>query len=105
MNNVKMLYYDRIDVFKDVDVNKTSKSKACNIFHYWYFLNKGFTFEPNVCNGYQYALVMSMNLNDIAILKVRGIDYCSITNGIRKNGTMGLLRNSSLNQKRGTFNR
>ena len=29
-----MLYYDRYDV------NKTSKSKDCDICHYWYFLNK-----------------------------------------------------------------
>ena len=41
-----MLYYDRIDV------NKTSESKECDICHYWYFLNKGFNFEPNVCNGF-----------------------------------------------------
>ena len=28
-----MLYYDRIDVSEDNDVNKTSKSKECNICH------------------------------------------------------------------------
>ena len=32
-----MLYYDRIDVFEGVDVNKTSQSKECNICHYCYF--------------------------------------------------------------------
>ena len=30
-----MLYYDRIDVSKGTDVNKTSDSKECNIYHYW----------------------------------------------------------------------
>ena len=39
-----MLYYDRIDVSEGIDVNKTSKSKQCNIFHYWSFLSKGFKF-------------------------------------------------------------
>ena len=29
-----MLYYDRIDVSKDIDVNKTSVSKECIICHY-----------------------------------------------------------------------
>ena len=29
-----MLYYDRIDVAKGIDVNKTSESKECNICHY-----------------------------------------------------------------------
>ena len=27
MNNMKMLYYDRIDVSEGIDVNKTSRSK------------------------------------------------------------------------------
>ena len=36
-----MLYYDGIDVSEKIDVDKTSKSKECDICHYWYFLNKG----------------------------------------------------------------
>ena len=40
-----MLYYDRINVSDEIDVNKTSKSKECNICHYWYFLNKGLSFK------------------------------------------------------------
>ena len=39
-----MLCYDRIDVSEGLDVNKTSKSKECNMCHHWYFLNKGFKF-------------------------------------------------------------
>ena len=46
--------------------------------------------------------MISMNLNDSAVLSVHGIDYCCIIKGISKSGAMGLLRNSSLNQKRGT---
>ena len=44
----KMLYYDRIDVFQGIDVNKTTASKECDICHYWYFLNYSFQFQPNV---------------------------------------------------------
>ena len=33
MNNI-MIYYDRVDVSEGIDVNKTSKSKKCNIF-FW----------------------------------------------------------------------
>ena len=43
-----MLYFDRIDVFEGIAVNKTSSSKECDICHYWYFLNKGLKFQPNV---------------------------------------------------------
>ena len=30
-----MLYFDRIEVSKRIDVNKTSDSKECDICHYW----------------------------------------------------------------------
>ena len=46
-----MTYYDRLYVSKDIDVNKTSESKECNICHYWYFLSKGFKFQQSICNG------------------------------------------------------
>ena len=39
-----MLYFDRIVVSEETDVNKTSELKECNICHYWYFLDKGFKF-------------------------------------------------------------
>ena len=46
-----MLYYDRIGVSEGIDVKKASASKELNIYHYWYFLNKVFKFQPYVCNG------------------------------------------------------
>ena len=39
-----MLYFDRINVSEGTDVNKTSKSKECDICHYWYFLSKEYKF-------------------------------------------------------------
>ena len=35
-----MLYYHRIDVSEGIDVNKTSESKECDIFRYWYFFKQ-----------------------------------------------------------------
>ena len=37
-NNIKILFYDRIDVSEGTDVIKTSASKECDVFHYWHFL-------------------------------------------------------------------
>ena len=34
-----MQHFDRIDVSEGTDVNKTSQSKECHIFDYWYFFN------------------------------------------------------------------
>ena len=45
-----MLYFDRIDASEGIDVNKTNASTESDICHYWYFLNKCFKFQPNICN-------------------------------------------------------
>ena len=50
MNNIKTLYYHRIKVCEGIDINKTSEANECKIWHYWYFLDKGFNFRSNVCN-------------------------------------------------------
>ena len=44
-----MLEYVRIDVSEGIDVNKTNASKQCNICHYWYVLDKRFSFETYAC--------------------------------------------------------
>ena len=75
-----MLYYDKIDVFEGINVNKTSESNECDICHCWYFLDKGFKFPPDVCNGCHDILMMSLNLSGIAILNIHGVDYCCIVN-------------------------
>ena len=54
---------------KKLMLSKTSKSKGCDICHYWYFLNKRFKFEPHVCNRCHYFLMISMNPRDIAFLR------------------------------------
>ena len=45
-----MLPYEKIDVSEEIDTNKTSASKECMFWHYWYFKNIGYKFESNVCN-------------------------------------------------------
>ena len=46
MKNMKMLYYNKIDVSEGVNINKAGASKECYICHYWYFLNKASKFQP-----------------------------------------------------------
>ena len=70
IENIKMLYYYRIDVSEGIDVNKTSASKECDFCHYWYFLNYSFKFQPNICNRCHDLLMMSVNFSDIAILNI-----------------------------------
>ena len=32
-----MLQYEKIDVSKEININKSNKSKECMLCHYWYF--------------------------------------------------------------------
>ena len=82
-----MLYYDGIDISEKIDVNKTSKSKECDICHYWYFSDNEFNFQSHVCNGCRDLLMMPMNLSNIAI---------TIISGISQNEVINLMQNINL---------
>ena len=79
-----MLYFGKIAVSEGTDFNKTGTSKKYYICHYWYLLDKGFTFQPDVCNGCHDLLMMSINLNDIATLSFQAVDYRCIINKLAK---------------------
>ena len=36
---------------EEIDVNKTTGSPECIIFHYWYFLEINFRFQLKACEG------------------------------------------------------
>ena len=46
-----MLEYERIDISDGIDVDMSDKSKECMLCHYWYFLNKNFSYGPYLCDG------------------------------------------------------
>ena len=73
--NYKCYILIELSFSEGVHVNKASESKECDICQYWYFLDKGFKFQPDVCNGRHDLLMMSMNLSNIAILNINGADY------------------------------
>ena len=58
--NYKMLEYDRIDISGDIDMNKTSASKECDIATIGIFLDKNFFF-------------LDKNFNDAAIVSIKKI--------------------------------
>ena len=73
-----MIYYDGIDFSEVIGVHETSASKEFDVCHYWYFLYYRSTFQTNVCNNFQDLFLMSVNLRDITILKIKGSDYHSL---------------------------
>ena len=69
-----MLEYDRIDVSEGIIVNMINASKECDIFHYWYFLERGFKYEPYLCHGCHDLMQKAINFNDVAIVPFKGSD-------------------------------
>ena len=80
-----MLQYGKINVSKGIDVNKTSASKECQLFHYWFFKDDGFKFEEHVCNRFHDLLTMAYSLKNIAILSVKGATFRCLFMSISKN--------------------
>ena len=52
------------------------------------FLDKGFKFQPNICNGCFDVLMMSMN---IGVINIHGAGYRYIISGISKSEATNLL--------------
>ena len=91
-----MLRYERIDVS---EINESNKSKKCMICNYWYFEDIGYKFEPYVCNKCHDILIMAYELENTAILNVKGVDYRCVLWNMTKSDAINRLNNSKLDDK------
>ena len=66
-----MLEYERIDISEVIDVDMTNKSKECMLCHYWYFLDKKFSYGPYLCDGCYNMTQKSNDFKNIAIVHVK----------------------------------
>ena len=97
-----MLYYVKIAVSEGIDVNKTSASKEYDFCHYQNFLdNKGFKFEPYVCNGCHDIMQKAINFNDVAIVSAKGNDCIIPFWYMGKDDAINITKNSDSNEKSG----
>ena len=86
-----MLYYDRVDVSKRINVIKISVSFECDVCHYLYFLKYSFKFLPNIFNRCHNISMMSMNLRGIDILTIKTSDDHCIFSLVIENEPIKLL--------------
>ena len=96
-----MLEYDRIDILEGIDIDKTNKSKECDICHYWYFLDKNFSYEKYLCNGCHDLMQKAMSFNDVATVSIKGNNYRIHFWYMSKNDAIALMTNSNLKVKNG----
>ena len=95
-----MLEYDIIDILEEVDVNKTSLSKECDICHYWYLKNIGFKYEPYLCNGCHGLMRKAMRFNNVAVVYLKGIAYRINFGHMSKDHAINIMNGSNLVDKR-----
>ena len=76
------MYYDRTDLSEGINVAKKNNSKECRICHYYWLFNNGLKFQHSVCNGCHDLTMLCLNISDIAIITVKGVDYCCIIHDI-----------------------
>ena len=89
-----MLQYQKIDVSERIDINKTSASNECELFHYWFFKDIGFKFEEHVCNKCHDLLMIAYSLKGIVTLNEKGANFRFILMGIGKSEGLKRLNNS-----------
>ena len=65
-----MLEYDRIGISEGIDVNESYNSKECSICHYWYFLDKNFSYQLYPCNGCYDLMQKTISYNNLAIVAI-----------------------------------
>ena len=100
-----MLEYNRIDISEGININKSSdKSKERHICHYWYFLDKNFSYEPHLCNGWHDLMQKTMSFNDVAIVSIKNNDYRIHFWYMSKDDAISIMHNSNLIDKKGVFN-
>ena len=96
-----MLEYGRIGISEGTDISKTNKSRECDIFHYWCFLDKNFNYEKYLCNGCHELMQKAMNFNDVAIVSIKGNGYRIHFWYMSKNDAIVLMTNSNLKDQNG----
>ena len=66
-----MLVYEKIDILDGIDVDMSDKSKECMLCHYWYFLDKSFSYGPYLRDGCYNMMQKCNKRKNIAIVHVK----------------------------------
>ena len=81
--------FETSDEFKRIDINKTSASKECMLFHYRYFRDFKFIFKSNIFNKWYGRCIFWL-------LKTKGVNFRCILWAVSKKEAVSILNNSVL---------
>ena len=103
MDFMKMLEYERIDISDGIDVDMSNKSKECMLCHYWYFLNKNFSYGPYLCDGCYNIMQKCNKFRNIAIVHVKKTVYKIYFLHMSIREAKKLIESSNLIDKKGAL--
>ena len=89
----------KVTFLKELILIKEVQQKSV-IFAAIVFLDKGFKFQPHICNGCHDVLMMFMNLSTITVSKIY---YHCIINKISKSEPVIFLQKADSNEKSETL--
>ena len=96
-----MLKYAKIDITEDIDLNKTNKSKECMFCHYWYYLNKNFSYGPFTCDCCYNIVQRLIDFKNIVIIHVKNSAFRVYLKDICKHKAKKLINKFDLIGKTG----
>ena len=93
-----MLQYDRIDIKKCKET-----SRECNLYKFYYFLDKNFNYGPYLCDGCYDISLKAINMKNLAIV-YRGEQAYHVNFAfMSKNGAFNLIKRNIINKKINKF--
>ena len=98
-----MLIYEKIDISDGIDVDMSDKSKECMLCHYWYFLNKSFSYRPYLYDGCYNVMQKCNKLKNITIVHFTESVYRICFLFMSKREARRLMTNSNLINKKGVL--
>ena len=97
------MIFHKNDISEGIDVGMTNKSKECMLCHYWYFLDKNFSYGPHLCNGCYNIMQKCNKFKNIAIVHVKKSTYRIYFLCMSKHEAKTLMTNSNLIDKKGAL--
>ena len=99
-----MMKYERIVISERIDVDKTNKSKECKFSHYWYFLHKSFSYEPDIYDDCYDFSQKSTDFKINSIVHIKKTAYRIYFSCINKHEAKKLIKKFDLIDKTGSIN-
>ena len=97
-----ILECDRIDLCEGIDAKKCEDtSRECSLCKFYYFLNKNFNYQTNLCDGCHDISTKAISMQNVAIIYHGKNVYCVNFSFMSKNDAYNLMKNSNIIDKRG----